>query len=175
MDHAFLSQAALPMKIFPGRYWLYLVLFSVMSVGAVRAGDQADDLAIIVHPANKLENVTFNELQRYFKVEKSKTPDGLKLVVLMQDVGRPERDAALKGIYKMTDAQYTSFFVEATFTGAVTSAPKSFPSAAAIKKFVSVTPGAIGYVRGSDLDDTIKVIKVDGKAPGDADYQPKAK
>ena len=163
------------MNSFLSKPWPLIILLAVVVVGAARADGKGEDLAIIVNSANKLENVTLNDLQRYFKVEKSKTPDGLKLVVLMQDTGRPEREAALKNIYKMTEAQYTTFFVEATFTGAVASAPKSFPSAAAVKKYVAATPGAISYVLDSDLDDTIKAVKVDGKSPGDPGYQPKAK
>jgi ABC-type phosphate transport system substrate-binding protein len=93
----------------------------------------------------------------------------------MQDVGRPERDAALAGIYKMGEAEYGDYFVGQTFTGAVKSAPKSWPSAAAVKEYVAATPGAIGYVRASDADDSVKVLKVDGKAPGDADYSLKMK
>jgi len=31
-------------------------------------------------------------------------------------------------------------------------------------------PGAIGYIRASDIDSTIKVIRVDGRLPSDRDY-----
>jgi hypothetical protein len=40
---------------------------------------------------------------------------------------------------------------------------------------VSGTPGAIGYLRGSDVDDSVKILKVDGHAPGDAEYPLKIK
>jgi hypothetical protein len=130
----------------------------------------ADSLAVIVNPANKLSAATTAELQRYFKAEKTKTPDGVKLVIVMQEAPRPEREMALKAIYKMTETEYSAYFVEATFTGAVASAPKTFPSGAALKKFVAVTPGAIGYIRDSELDETVKALKIDGKSPADPDY-----
>ena len=41
---------------------------------------------------------------------------------------------------------------------------------AVAKQFVSVTPGAISYIRASDADDSVKVVKVDGHAPGEAGY-----
>lgn len=131
-------------------------------------------LAVIVNPANKLDGVTTKELQRYFKAEKTKTPEGLRLVIVMQDVGRPERNAALKNIYKMNEAQYTNFFVEATFTGSVTAAPKSVASGAAVKRFIAATPGGIGYVLSSDIDKSVKSLKVDDKNPEDSDYPLKA-
>jgi ABC-type phosphate transport system substrate-binding protein len=141
----------------------------------VRAQDKADQLAVIVGKTSSLEAVTTAELQKYFKAEKSKAPDGTKIVIVMQDVGRPERDAALRDIYKMGEAEYGDYFVGQTFTGAVKSAPRSFASPAAVKQYVAETPGAIGYVRASDADDTVKVLKVDGKAPGEADYSLKMK
>ena len=152
-----------------------LGLALALGCGSARADDKADHLAIIVNKASKLDDVSSGDLQRYFKAEKNKTPDGTKLIIVMQDVGRPERDAALKGIYKMGESEYANFFVEATFTGAVTAAPKAYPSAAVVKKFVADNPGAIAYVRGSEADDTVKVLKVDGKSPGDADYKLKMK
>ena len=171
------AHAALTMRhlIFRQSGALLGVLLAFAAASTVRADDKADHLAIVVNKASKLDDISSADLQKYFKADKTKTPDGAKVVIVMQDAGRPERDGALKLIYKMSEREYTDFFVEATFTGAVSAAPKSFPSAAAVKQFAADTPGAIGYVRGSEADDTVKVLKVDGKAPGDADYKLKLK
>jgi hypothetical protein len=40
-----------------------------------------------------------------------------------------------------------------------------------VLKFVFNVPGAIGYVRASDVDSTVKVLRVDGRLPGDKDYR----
>jgi len=151
--------------------FLVLALACGLAAGTVRAGDAGGDLAIVVNKACKLDDVSSSDLAKYFKADKSKAPDGTKLVIVMQDTGRAERNAALKGIYKMSEEAYTEHFVEATFTGAVTAAPKALPSAAAVKKFVAETAGGIGYIRGSDADDSVKVLKVDGQAPGEANYR----
>jgi hypothetical protein len=39
-----------------------------------------------------------------------------------------------------------------------------------VRKFVFNVPGAIGYVRVTDVDDTVKVIRIDGHLPDDKDY-----
>ena len=146
-------------------------------IGSVnaRAQDKAGQLAIIVGKSSSLDSITTAEMQKYFKAEKTKLPDGTKIVIVMHDVGLPEREAALANIYKMSEAEYNDYFVGQTFTGAVAAAPKAFSSAAAVKQYVAATPGAIGYLRASDADDTVKVLKVDGKAPGEADYKLKMK
>ena len=39
-----------------------------------------------------------------------------------------------------------------------------------MRKFVFNAPGAIGYLRSSDLDDTVKIVKIDGLLPNEKDY-----
>ena len=147
-----------------------LLLLASTGLALLAVPARAADLAIVVNKACGLDNVTSAELTKYFKAEKTKATDGTKLVIVVQDPGRPERDAALKRIYKMSESEYTDYFVEATFTGAVTAAPKSLPSSAAVKKFVADTAGALGYLASGDTDDSVKILKVDGHAPGDGGY-----
>jgi len=45
-------------------------------------------------------------------------------------------------------------------------APKSLPSAAAVKKFVAETPARSATCAARDLDDSVKALKIDGKSPG---------
>lgn len=150
-----------------------LVCAGVVLSGALStpAQDKADHLAIIVNPASTLSDISFTDLQRYFKAEITKSPDGTKIVIAMMEVGLLERDAALKLIYKMSEEEYNDYFVGQTFTGAVATAPKSFPSAASVKRYVAEKPGAIGYIRASEADDSVKVLKINGKSPGEADYK----
>ena len=75
----------------------------------------------------------------------------------------------------MEEADYAKYFLQATFTGQVPAAPRTLSGAATAKQFVSVTPGVVGYVRGSDVDDSVKALKVDGKSPGEAGYALKVK
>ncbi len=156
-----------------------LILSVIVAVSAVvlnaAAGDKAEDLAIVVNKASSLNDVSTADLTKFFKVEKSKAPDGSKLVVVMQDSGRPEREAALKGIFKMNDGELSRYYLQATFTGAITAAPKSVPNGASVVKFVTDTAGGIGYVKGDEATDAVKVVKVDGKSPGEDGYALKMK
>ena len=142
---------------------------------SVAAQNKSSDLAVVVNKGIKLEELSTADLKRFFKAEKTKTPDGTKVVLAMFDNGNPERAAALSGIYAMSETEYADYFVEATFTGAVNAAPKALPSMAAVKAFVAQTAGAFSYLKASDVDDSIKVLKIDGKLPGEADYKLKIK
>ena len=166
------------MKIFSTCSKSFLLAVALWLGGALlpaQAQDKTDQLAIIVDKSSSLDNVTLAELKKYFMAEKTKAPDGGKIILIMQDPGNPERDAILRDIYKMSESEYNDYFVGQTFTGAVASAPKSLPSGAAVKQYVAATAGAISYMRASDADDSVKILKVDGKSVGDADYGLKIK
>jgi ABC-type phosphate transport system substrate-binding protein len=148
-----------------------LLGLAVLLLGApMRADERPEPLAIIVNRKTSTENVTSAELSKDFRGERSKDADGNKIVILMREHGSPERAAVLKGIYRMTDKEYQTYFIQATFTGQVAAAPKKLNTAHAVRQFVADNPGAIGYVRLADVDDTVKVLKIDGRAPGDEAY-----
>ena len=152
-----------------------LVSLVFLCTGLALAQDKNSDLAIVVNPASSLDNVASAELTKIFKAEKAKSPDGVKYIIAMRDAGSPERNAALGSIYKMTDPEYEKFFLQATFAGTVQSAPKQISSGAAVRQLVATEKGAIGYLRASEADATVKVLKIDGKSPGDPDYPIKIK
>ena len=153
----------------------FLVLILSLKTGPALAQDKAGDLAIVVAKNRDIDNVTSDELTKIFRAEKNKGSDGVRFVLIARETGSPERTAALAGIYKVSEDEYAKYFLQATFTGLVQAAPRSLTSPAAMRQFVASTPGAIGYLRGSDVDDSVKVVKVDGKSPGDADYSLKIK
>jgi hypothetical protein len=76
----------------------------------------------------------------------------------------------LRLIYRMSERDFNRYFLHGTFTGETQSVPKTLATAAGVDKFVFNVPGAIGYVRASEVDDSVKVVRVDGRAPRDGGY-----
>ena len=155
--------------------WLTLALLVLLSVRMTAAQDKSADLAIVVNESSLLDDVSSAELTKIFKVEKTRSPGGFKYVIAARDSGSPERNAALKGIYHMTDPEYKKFFLQATFAGTIQVAPKELTSASSVREFIASSPGAISYLRASEIDASVKILKVDGKSPGDRDYPIKIK
>ena len=75
----------------------------------------------------------------------------------------------------MDEAAFGKYFLQATFTGLVTAAPKQISGGAALCAFAAGTPGGITCVKAGDAGDSVKIVKVDGHAPGDPDYKLKIK
>jgi ABC-type phosphate transport system substrate-binding protein len=127
-------------------------------------------LAIVVNRGNPVENLSSDELRRLFLGRRNHWPNGRRIAVAMLDYHYPERHAVLRQIYHMDESAYQDYFIKATFRGDVFVAPRTLASPELMRKFVFNAPGAIGYLRASDLDDTVKVVKIDGRLPADKDY-----
>jgi len=146
-----------------------------LATGLVHAQGKSSDLAIVVNPACSLSDISIPELAKIFKSQRSKNPDGNKFVLISRETGSPERETILASIYQMTDPQYEKYFLAATFAGTIQSAPKVIVTGVSVCQFVASEPGAIGYLRASEADGTVKVLKVEGKAPGNPGYPIKIK
>ncbi len=132
-------------------------------------------LAIIVNRANAVENLSFADLRKIFLGERNHWPDGHRITVVMLDSERPERKVILAAVYQMKDQDFNRYFEEATFRGEVFSAPKTLATPQGARKFVFNLPSAIGYVSAEDVDDSVKVVRVDGRLPSDKGYKFRSK
>jgi ABC-type phosphate transport system substrate-binding protein len=131
-----------------------------------------NEIAVIVNKSNPVEDMPLAELREYFLAERGHWPNGGgKVRVVMLDQGLPARDAALRLIYNMNEKAYVSYFLGKKFRGETLEEPRQQSSAADVIKFVSFVSGAIGYVRPEEVDASVKVIRVDGLAPGDPGYK----
>jgi hypothetical protein len=75
----------------------------------------------------------------------------------------------------MNDADFEKYFTQAAFAGKFPTPPKEVASVQDVRRIVSNSPGAIGFVRSSDFhrdsDSVIKMVSIDGVAATDAAYK----
>lgn len=127
-------------------------------------------LAIVVHPSNPIENLTMAELRRIFLGEEGHWPDGRRLTLVMMEVGEPERKAVLQEICRMDESDYRKAILHRLYTGELLVSPKTLRNPTHVREFVFNVPGAIGYLRAADVDESVKVIRIDGHLPDDEGY-----
>jgi ABC-type phosphate transport system substrate-binding protein len=130
---------------------------------------KAESLAIIVNQANPTDDLPFKELRALFLGERSHWPNGRRITLVMMEPG-PERDAVLREVCRMSESDFRRHFLQGLLTGEVLVSPKNLATAVGVRKFVFNVPGAIGYVRPEDVDESVKVIRINGLLPSDADY-----
>jgi ABC-type phosphate transport system substrate-binding protein len=154
---------------------LFLVLWCFFSTPVTaglqeRRGGPEQSLAIVVNRANPVDNLSFSELRKVFLGRRSHWPNGRRIAVAMLDYGQPERQTVLERIYQMDENGYRNYFLRGMFRGEVFVSPKTLATPTIVRKFVFNAPGAIGYLRASDVDESVKVLRIDGHLPQDKDY-----
>lgn len=127
-------------------------------------------LAVIVNLANPIAALNRAELRSLFLGERTTWTHGRRVTLVLREPGQPERAAALRLIYGMSEADLTRHWLHRTFTGSSTAGPRTLATAEGVRRFVVNVPGAIGLVRLADVDATVKPIAINGLPPGDPGY-----
>ncbi|MBI5023578.1 MAG: substrate-binding domain-containing protein [Candidatus Omnitrophica bacterium] len=149
--------------------YIILILLSIFFAWA-RPG-YGGEIAIIVNKANAIEDVSFNDLVRIFKIEKKLWDDGKQIYIVGRGSQSAVKEAVLKMVYKMDENELKKFWLTKIYQGDITSFPKIFTSDQSLKTFVRQVPNAVGYIDASYADDSVKILKVDGKLPGENGYK----
>jgi hypothetical protein len=129
-----------------------------------------ENLAIIVNQSNPIDDLSLKELRTVFLGERSHWPNGRRITLVMMDQGLVERNAVLRDVCHMSETEFGRHFLQGLFTGEVFVSPKTLSTPTGVRKFVFNVPGAIGYVRASDVDETVKVIRISGHRVDDPEY-----
>jgi len=130
-----------------------------------------EPLAIVVNRSNPENNLSMVELRKIFLGERSHWSNGRRITLVMREPGEPERKTIVRDVCGMSEDQLKIHVLHGLFTGEILVSPKILASPAGARKFIFNVPGAIGYLRVSDLDSTVKVVSVDNLWPGDRDYK----
>ena len=56
-------------------------------------------------------------------------------------------------------------------TGEILVSPKILATSTGVRRFIFNVPGAIGYLRVSDVDASVKVLRIDSLLPEDKGYK----
>jgi ABC-type phosphate transport system substrate-binding protein len=125
----------------------------------------AHHMAVVVNKENNVDNVTAVHLSRIFRAEVRKWPDGKGVVLVLHKDSAGETET-LQRLIKMSPDELK----------AMVAAHKDFivmaDSDVDVLKIVQTTPGAVGFVDVRSVDNTINVVRVDGKLPMESGYLP---
>jgi len=125
----------------------------------------AHHMAVVVDKDNNVGNVAAAQLSRIFRAEIKKWPDG-KTVVLVLHKDSVGENETLERLIKMSPSELK------TLIAAHKDSIQVVDSDADVLRIVQSTPGAIGLVELRSVDNTINVVRVDGKLPMESGYLP---
>jgi ABC-type phosphate transport system substrate-binding protein len=115
----------------------------------------ADDLVVIVHPTQAARLDAGGVAQIYLK-QRRRWPGGETIVPVNREPGSAERDQFADAVLGRSSQQLALYWNRQYFHGV--QPPATLASDEAVRRFVAGEPRAIGYLRASALDDSVRVV-----------------
>jgi len=134
------------------------------------ASQAEPDIAVVVHPEVSVDNLTRADLRGILLGGQSSWPSGVRVALLLRAPINRERDAAVRDVCGMSEAQFRQHWIGLVFRSATATGPKIVYSHELALDLVSLTPGAITLLEMPITTKSVKVLKIDGKAPGQPGY-----
>jgi hypothetical protein len=128
------------------------------------------DVAIVVRPDVPVENLTFAEVRRLLLGDRQFWSSNLKVTLLVRAPGAHEREVVLKTNNQMSEAQFRQYWIAKVFRAEAASGPKVVYSNEMAGEMALAIPGAVAFVDASQVPKGLKVLKINGLAPGEKAY-----
>ncbi len=136
------------------------------------AGAQTQpDIAVIVNSEVAVDNLSLADLRRILTGDKEFWPSGSRVTIFIRAPIARERDAVIRDVCQMTEAQFRQHWIAKVFRAETPTGPKILYSNESTIDQVSRTPGAIAFVQGPVTAKGVKVVKIDGRSPGQSGYK----
>jgi hypothetical protein len=127
-------------------------------------------IAIVVRSDLPVQNVSFAELRRLMLGDRQFWSSNLKVTLLVRAPGAREREVVLKTIYQMSEAQFRQYWIAKVFRAEAASGPRIVYSNEMATELAAEIPGAVAFVDASQVPKGLKILRVDGKLPGEPGY-----
>ena len=148
--------------------WFTVVLLS--GATPMHAQSKLNDVAVVVNPAAPVNDLTLSEARKIFRGDRQYWSSDMPIVLLVRNPPSRERDVILKKLYSMTESEFKQYWIAKIFRAEATTGPKIVYSNSMAADLVSVIPGAIAFMSAKDVNPNLKVVKIDGRLPGDPAY-----
>jgi ABC-type phosphate transport system substrate-binding protein len=148
-----------------------VVLLVAVGLLAFSAPSRAagDAVAVIVNKSNPINALTMDQLKKILLAQESKWPSGSRIMVWLTSPGQRDRAGTLKMICGMSETDFTLHYVHAFKGGG--DPPSIVASSAQMRQSIAGVVNGVGFMLASQLDDSVKVIAIDGIMPGAPSYK----
>jgi ABC-type phosphate transport system substrate-binding protein len=153
-------------KFFAGILSLVLLPASFFPSGLAAEGD----IAVVVRPDLPVDDLTLPQTRKLLLGEQQFWNSNLRVTLLLRAPAAREREVVLKVIYRMNEAEFRQYWISKMFRAESTSGPKVVYSNEMATELVSALPGSVAFVDATQVPKGLKILKIDGKLPGQTGY-----
>lgn len=130
----------------------------------------AADVAIVARTDLPVDDLAFNDVRKVFLGDRQYWNSNLRVTLLVRAPVARERDIVLRTIYQMTEAQFRQYWISKVFRAEAATGPKVVYSTEMATELVAAIPGSVAFVDAAQVPRGLKVIRIDGKLPGEKGY-----
>jgi len=128
------------------------------------------DIAVVVRPDLAIDGLTLAQTRKLLLGDQQFWFPNLRVTLLLRAPSARERDVVLKVIYGMNEAEFRQYWISKMFRAEASSGPKVVYSNEMATELVNALPGSVAFVDAAQVPKGLKVLKIDGKLPGQAGY-----
>ena len=144
-----------------------LLVNLLLCIGSAQSG--LADVAIIVRSDVPAEDLTFEEIRKLFMGDRQFWSSNLRVTLLIGAPGAHERDVFLR-VCQMREAGFRQYWISKVFRAETSRTPKIVYSNEMAIDLVSAIPGAVASVESSQVPKGLKVLRINGRLPGEKGY-----
>jgi hypothetical protein len=135
------------------------------------AAPAAADVAVLVHPGVPVTDLSFADVRKILLGDRQFWTSNLKMVLLLRAPAAREREVLLKTVCQMSEAQFRQYWIGKVFRAEAAGAPRLVYSQEEAAQLVAATPGSVAFVDSSQIPRDLKVLRIDGRLPGETGYR----
>ncbi len=132
---------------------IILIIMMLIYAGLI----YAEDLAIIVNPANTETSISANMMKQIVLGDKKRWSNGKHIVVFLPVKDTVERKSVDTKVMGMSAADFEKYLADEKIRGNVIAPPKEMDTDK-IKSFVAQVPNAVGIIPASKVDASVKKV-----------------
>ncbi len=145
-------------------------LISCLGMQTPAAFAVGGDIALVVRPDTPADDLSLGEVRDLMLGERQSWNGKLRVTLLVRAPQTRERDVVLKIVYRMTEGQFRQYWISKVFRAESSSGPKIVYSNEMATDLVLSIPGSIAFIDATQVPKGLKVLKIDGKLPGEKGY-----
>ena len=140
----------------------------IASPPPVHAAD--GDVAVVVQSRVPIDNLSLPELRKVLLGDRQFWSSSQRVTLLIRAPVSRERDVLLKRVYQMSEAQFRQYWIAKVFRAESVAGPKIVYSNKVAGDLVRALPGAVAFMDTTQVPRDLKVLKIDGRLPGEKGY-----
>ena len=137
---------------------------------SVAGAKETGDIAVVVSSRNPANDLSLAELRRILMGERRFWGGNVQVRLVLRERGARERDQVLSSLLKMDNKAFAEHWRAKVFRGEASEEPLTVSSSAMTRQFLTETPGGLTFMVAKSFPTELKVLKIDGKLPGEPGY-----